>query len=52
METADELRKRADEAERQARSAKTEHDRGAYLRIAKGWRDLLNRVEGKWKKGF
>jgi hypothetical protein len=39
----DEYRQQAAEAERQARLAKNELDRTAWLRIAEGWKGLLRK---------
>jgi hypothetical protein len=39
----DEYRRQAADAERQARSAKSELDRAAWLRVAEGWLSLLHK---------
>jgi hypothetical protein len=43
MNSEDEYRRQAAEAERQARSAKSELDRAAWLRVAQGWLGLLRK---------
>jgi hypothetical protein len=47
MADADRFRKNAEEAERGAKAARTDHDRDAYLKIAEGWRALLAQTEAK-----
>lgn len=41
MSSDEEYRRQADDAEKQARLARTDHDREAWLRIAQGWMSLL-----------
>jgi hypothetical protein len=44
MNGDDEYRRQAEEAEKQARAAKNDHDRESWLKIAQDWRGLL------WKR--
>jgi hypothetical protein len=43
MTDDDEFRRQAAEAEKQALSARSDHDREAWLRISQGWMSLLRK---------
>jgi hypothetical protein len=49
MGREDEFRLNAEQAEKSAITARTEHERQAYLKIAEGWRDLLKQAEDRAK---
>jgi hypothetical protein len=50
METLEEMRRRAEVAERRANQA-TGVEREAFLRIAKNWRRLVELIEDRWGAG-
>jgi hypothetical protein len=43
MNGDDEYRRQAEEAEKQARAAKSDLDRESWMRIAQGWRSLIRK---------
>jgi hypothetical protein len=43
MNENDEYRRNAEEAQRWADKAKTEHDRAAWLRVVQGWLGLIRK---------
>ena len=47
----DDLRRKAEEAERQSLLARSEEDRKAFRRIAEGWRALLAQAEARNRRG-
>jgi|KBSSwiStaDraftv2_1062776.scaffolds.fasta_scaffold16162_8 hypothetical protein len=48
METLEEMRRRAEEAERRAAEAAHGEERETFLLIAKNWRRLIELVENRW----
>lgn len=46
MEDAADYRKKAEEAEQQARATASPYLREAFLRLARGWHDLARQAEG------
>ena len=48
METVEEMRRRAEEAERRASEAMTGDERETFLRIARNWRRLVELADGRW----
>lgn len=52
MESLEEYRRRAEEAEALARRATTEAERQAYEKIAEGWRELVTSAELALKRGY
>ncbi len=52
MDRADEFQRNAALAEERAVSAKFPEERDAYLKIAKGWRDLIAVDAARKKRGL
>lgn len=48
METLEEMRRRAEEAERRAIEATNGEERETFLHIAKNWRRLIEITETRW----
>jgi hypothetical protein len=52
MNSDEEYRRQAAEAERQAQSAKSELDRAAWLRVGQGWLSLLRKRPQSEEEAF
>ena len=51
METLEEMRRRAEEAERRAVEVTNGVERETFLQIAKKWRRLIELCEDRWSGG-